>query len=100
MAYFSCEKEFGSANENIAELAGQINSAPDRYETEHNMGIVRSGDETEARRSAGEPGPDRELPEAEHAEHLGFPVNAKVSQIGHRFPPSLSGVHSGSRVDP
>ena len=43
-------------NENIAGLAGQINSALDRYETEHNVGMVRSGDETDACRSAGQPG--------------------------------------------
>jgi len=36
-------------------LARQINSVLDRYETEHNVGVVRSGDETDAGRSAGQP---------------------------------------------
>ena len=55
-------------DENIAELAGQINSVLDRYETEHNLRVVRTGGETDARRSAGRPGSDRELPQTEHTD--------------------------------
>ena len=54
-------------DENIRALARQINSVLDRYETEHNLGVVRSGDETDAGRSAGEPRSNQELAQAEHA---------------------------------
>ena len=53
--------------ENVAGLARHINSALDRYETELNVGLAGSGDETDAGRSAGQPGPDRELSQTEHA---------------------------------
>ena len=54
-------------NENIAGLAWQINSVLDRYETEHNVRVVRSADETDAGRSAGQLGSDRELAQTEDA---------------------------------
>ncbi len=54
-------------DENLRALARQINSALDRYEAEHNLGVVRSGDETDAGRSAGQPGSDRELSQTEDA---------------------------------
>ena len=53
-------------DENLPALARQINSVLDRYETEHNAGAVRSADETDAGRSAGQPRSDRELPQTEN----------------------------------
>ena len=55
------------SNENIAGLARQISSVLNRYETEHKGGVVRSGDETDAGRSARRPRSDQELPQTEHA---------------------------------
>ena len=54
-------------DENLPALARQINSVLDRYETEHNVGVVRSGDEMDADRSAARPRSDQELPQTEHA---------------------------------
>ena len=42
-------------DENIVGLARQINSVLNRYEIDHNLGVLRSGDETDAGRSAGQP---------------------------------------------
>ena len=50
-------------DENITGLAREINSALDRYDTEHNTGSV---DEAGNGRFAGQPRPDEELPQTEH----------------------------------
>ena len=42
-------------DENIVGLARQIDSVLDRYEIDHILGVLRSGDETDAGRSAGQP---------------------------------------------
>ena len=54
-------------DENLRALARQINSVLDRYEIEHNAGMARSGDETDAGRSAWQPRSDQELLQREHA---------------------------------
>ena len=54
-------------DENLPALARQINSVLDRYETEHNLGVVRPDDQTDAGRSPGQPRFDPALPQTEDA---------------------------------
>ena len=63
----SGDHELMVREDNMAGLVRQINSVLDRYETERNLGVVRSADEAGAGRTGGHPRSDRELPQTEHA---------------------------------
>jgi amino acid adenylation domain-containing protein len=54
-------------DENLPALARQINLVLNRYETDRSVGVVSSGDESDAGGPAGQSRSDRKLPETEHA---------------------------------